>query len=516
MTYRCCLSVGYAACHWCHVMAHESFEDEALAAYLNEHYVAVKVDREERPDVDAVYMAATQALTGHGGWPMTVFVTPTGRAVLRRHLLPAAAAPRPALVRSAARGDQRHVDARPRAGARGRGSHHDRAGRAADRARRRGAGSQRGAARRRPVPSTALASAVRRGAGRVRRRAEVPAVDGARAAAAPSRAHRRRPCARHGRGHVRGDGSRRHVRPARRRLRALLGRRRVGRAALREDALRQRAAAARLPALVARDRLAARGARRARDRRVPAARPALARGRLRLRARRRHRGRRGQAYAWTPEQLVDVLGVEDGERAAPLLARHRARHLRARRVGAAAAPRSRRRAAVGRRTPAAARRARRAACSRVATTRSSRRGTAWRSRRSPRRVRCWRSRGGSTPPRPPPTCSSPCTSTTRGRLRRVSRDGAVGAHAGVLDDYACVADGLLVLHQVTGDGAWLDAGRAAARRGAAPVPRRRDRRLLRHRGRRRGARPASAGPVRQRQPVRLVGGDAGRCSPTRR
>jgi uncharacterized protein len=65
------LSVGYAACHWCHVMAHESFEDEATAAYLNEHFVSVKVDREERPDVDAVYMQATTAMTGHGGWPMT-------------------------------------------------------------------------------------------------------------------------------------------------------------------------------------------------------------------------------------------------------------------------------------------------------------------------------------------------------------------------------------------------------------------------------------------------------------
>ena len=65
------LSVGYAACHWCHVMAHESFEDEATAAYLNEHFVSVKVDREERPDVDAVYMQATTAMTGNGGWPMT-------------------------------------------------------------------------------------------------------------------------------------------------------------------------------------------------------------------------------------------------------------------------------------------------------------------------------------------------------------------------------------------------------------------------------------------------------------
>ena len=70
------LSIGYSACHWCHVMAHESFEDEATATYLNEHFVCVKVDREERPDVDAIYMAATVAMTGQGGWPMTVFLTP--------------------------------------------------------------------------------------------------------------------------------------------------------------------------------------------------------------------------------------------------------------------------------------------------------------------------------------------------------------------------------------------------------------------------------------------------------
>ncbi|MFE7531242.1 thioredoxin domain-containing protein [Kitasatospora sp. NPDC057542] len=70
------LSVGYSACHWCHVMAHESFEDAGLAEYLNERFVAVKVDREERPDVDAVYMEAVQAATGQGGWPMTVFLTP--------------------------------------------------------------------------------------------------------------------------------------------------------------------------------------------------------------------------------------------------------------------------------------------------------------------------------------------------------------------------------------------------------------------------------------------------------
>ncbi|RCG20509.1 thioredoxin domain-containing protein [Streptomyces diacarni] len=70
------LSVGYAACHWCHVMARESFEDEATARLMNAHFVSVKVDREERPDVDAVYMEAVQAATGQGGWPMTVFLTP--------------------------------------------------------------------------------------------------------------------------------------------------------------------------------------------------------------------------------------------------------------------------------------------------------------------------------------------------------------------------------------------------------------------------------------------------------
>ncbi|HEX2286592.1 MAG TPA: thioredoxin domain-containing protein [Mycobacterium sp.] len=73
------LSIGYAACHWCHVMAHESFEDEQVAAAMNDGFVCIKVDREERPDLDAVYMNATVALTGQGGWPMTCFLTPDGR-----------------------------------------------------------------------------------------------------------------------------------------------------------------------------------------------------------------------------------------------------------------------------------------------------------------------------------------------------------------------------------------------------------------------------------------------------
>lgn len=70
------LSIGYAACHWCHVMAHESFEDEETAAFMNEHFINIKVDREERPDIDNIYMQATIAMTGSGGWPMSVFLTP--------------------------------------------------------------------------------------------------------------------------------------------------------------------------------------------------------------------------------------------------------------------------------------------------------------------------------------------------------------------------------------------------------------------------------------------------------
>ena len=72
------LSIGYAACHWCHVMEHESFESEATAALMNEHFISIKVDREERPDLDSIYMQAVVAMTGHGGWPMSVWLTPGG------------------------------------------------------------------------------------------------------------------------------------------------------------------------------------------------------------------------------------------------------------------------------------------------------------------------------------------------------------------------------------------------------------------------------------------------------
>src|SRR4030042_4488777 len=73
------LSIGYSACHWCHVMAHESFENEEIATLMNEHFINIKVDREERPDLDTVYMEAVQSITGGGGWPLTVFLTPDRR-----------------------------------------------------------------------------------------------------------------------------------------------------------------------------------------------------------------------------------------------------------------------------------------------------------------------------------------------------------------------------------------------------------------------------------------------------
>jgi len=86
------LSVGYAACHWCHVMEHESFENPEIAKIMNDHFISIKVDREERPDLDSIYMEAVVSMTGQGGWPMSVFLTPDGNHFLAgRIILPFAA-----------------------------------------------------------------------------------------------------------------------------------------------------------------------------------------------------------------------------------------------------------------------------------------------------------------------------------------------------------------------------------------------------------------------------------------
>ncbi len=178
------LSVGYAACHWCHVMAHESFEDEATARVMNDLFVNIKVDREERPDIDQIYMSALHHLGEHGGWPLTMFLTPGGRAVLGRHLFSQDLALRQAGVRrSAARGRARlppgaaeHRAEPQRAdGAPGR----DRAaeGQGGDRPRR-------ARPRRRPDRRDD-----RSGARRHARRAEIPAADDARIPVARRPAH---------------------------------------------------------------------------------------------------------------------------------------------------------------------------------------------------------------------------------------------------------------------------------------------------------------------------------------
>ncbi len=244
------LSVGYAACHWCHVMAHESFEDEATAAQMN---AELRV-REGRPRG-----AARRRQRVHDRDPGADRAGrladdrvrhARGQAVLLRHVLPAGAAARHARLPPGALRRLRCVE-HPPAGARGGGR--------ADRHRHRGPA---GPGRARPAVGRAARRAPSR---RSRRRYDercggfggapkFPPSMVLRVPAAPRRPHGRRAGAGHGPGHARGDGPRRHLRPARRRLRALLRRRAVGGAALREDALRQRAAPARLPAPLAGDR----------------------------------------------------------------------------------------------------------------------------------------------------------------------------------------------------------------------------------------------------------------------
>ena len=177
------LSVGYSACHWCHVMAHECFEDDEVAAEMNDRFVNVKVDREERPDVDAVYMDAVQAMTGRGGWPMTVFMTPDGDPFYGGTYFP-----KPNFLQLMAaitdawthrRDEVAHEHRRPARG--------DLAHRHAAPGRRRCPAS-RHLDRRRP----GAGPGVRRRVGRVRRGAEVPVDDEPRPAAGRPPALRRR------------------------------------------------------------------------------------------------------------------------------------------------------------------------------------------------------------------------------------------------------------------------------------------------------------------------------------
>ena len=314
------LSVGYAACHWCHVMAHESFEDAATAAYLNEHFVAIKVDREERPDVDAVYMEATQALTGHGRLADDGVRSPRRPAVLRRHLLPARAAARHAVVPAAAAGDPRGLAGeRARRGRRGEPA----SPRRSASGRSPGDGGTRPPTRRdaaRPARRGARRR-LRRGARRVRRGAEVPALDGRSSSCC---ATTRVPATRRALAMVEGTCGRWHAAGCTTSSPAASRATRSTRdwvvphfeKMLYDNALLLRV----VRALVAGDRRTRSPSASSRRRRSSCcARCVRPRAASPPPSTPTPTGVEGSTYVWTPAQLVEVLGAEDGAWAAALL-----------------------------------------------------------------------------------------------------------------------------------------------------------------------------------------------------
>ena len=213
------LSVGYAACHWCHVMAHESFEDAATAAVMNELFVNIKVDREERPDIDQIYMSALHHLGEQGGWPLTMFLTPAGEPIWGGTYFPNASRyGRPAFV-DVLREVARLFREEPQKIEQNRAA-------LMEPARRNGAGRRRRHDRR--CRARQCRAATRRphrsGQWRHARRAEIPASGAVRAVVARRTAHRRGALLRRGRDHARPHLRRRHLRSSRRRLFPLLGR----------------------------------------------------------------------------------------------------------------------------------------------------------------------------------------------------------------------------------------------------------------------------------------------------
>ena len=232
------LSVGYAACHWCHVMAHESFEDDDTARVMNELFVNIKVDREERPDIDQIYMAALHHLGEHGGWPLTMFLTPAGEPFWGGTYFPKTSRyGKPAFV-DVLREIARLFREEPAKIEQNRAALMAQLAEAA-----RPAGTATIGAAELDNAARQLGGIIDPRARRHARRAEISAIRAVRIAVARRAAHRRGALFRGGRDHARPHLRGRHLRPSRRRLLALFGRRALARAALREDALRQRATA---------------------------------------------------------------------------------------------------------------------------------------------------------------------------------------------------------------------------------------------------------------------------------
>jgi len=445
------LSVGYAACHWCHVMAHESFEDAATAEQVNRDFVAIKVDREERPDIDAVYMAATQAMTGQGGWPMTCFLTPVGEPFHCGTYYP----PTP---RQGMPGFRQLLDAVTKAwtedGDRVRGAAGEIAARLSDNA----------AASLPPAPVDADAldrAAAALGAGfdaRYGGFGGAPKFPPSMALEFLLRHHERTgsgdalqhasvTCERMARGGLYdqlGGGFSRYSVDARWLVphfekmlydNALL---------LRVYAHLARITGSPLPLRVAEETVAF----LLRDLRTPEGGFASA-----LDA--DTDGVEGLTYAWTPSQLRSVLGDEDGAWAASLLAvtpegtfEHGSSTLQL-----PADPEDPQR------------------WEQVRTALLASRDTRPQPGRDDKVVTAWNgmaiqalAEAGSALGRPEWVAAAADAATllldlhvVDGRLRRSSRDGKVGVAAGVLDDHGCLADGLLALHQATGKPRWLDA-----------------------------------------------------------
>ncbi len=309
------VSIGYSSCHWCHVMERESFEDPRTASLMNESFVCVKVDREERPDVDALYMEAVQGMTGRGGWPLNVFLTPEQLPFYGGTYFPPDSRPgMPAWTQVLqAIAESWEVNREEiRAGG--------------ERLREHLAGAARLSPSTEPVRESSLDGAVSRLGETYDARnggfGGAPKFPPGARARVPARARRASDVA----GHIARDGERRHPRPDRRRLCALQRRRRLDGAPLREDALRQRAARPRLPARLASggaSRRSERAIRRPCERLLEVCRDTLdwalremrgAEGGFYSALDADSEGVEGRFYVWTTAELRDALG-EDADAA---------------------------------------------------------------------------------------------------------------------------------------------------------------------------------------------------------